>query len=433
MKANFFKLVIILLPIALAAGCAPFSTPRGPVYTAQAPPPRPLINQRDLTQNILSLQQELQENRISEEDRPGAEALLEIYKLLQGASAPSTSNTQYRFLIARIYLRLERIESAFQPPREKGPSGERTTMDLFSRKRNKILETYLSGDSRGVINQVLELKNRFGPGALTPGINLVFALSLANQGLFKEAIETGKRTAKELEKSPDLIILEGKIADWYSRLGQEDAAMLRYDKMNDLVDDRTALLSHLKQEFHMTTNQQEAQLIPLPRVIDMVEQKLQAHAFDQARVLLLQKRQDTTLSRAERETIDQALDRVEKAKRASQGREKKALEKIRGLLEKERYEDALSLLEDLRSQGIQDYELTDLQRAATEGLINRERKKAAALFLRARSAASSLEKKEYLRRSHDILQQLLDKFPSSPSRDRILQNLETVDKELSKW
>jgi len=261
MKANFFKLVIILL-IALAAGCAQFPRSRVPVYTAQAPPPRPLIDQRDLIQKILSLQQKLQENRISEEDRPGAEALLEIYKLLQGAPPPSTSETKYRFLVARIYLRLERIESAFQPPGEKGPSGERTTMDLFSRKRNKILETYLSGDSRGVINQVLELKNRFGPGALTPGINLVFALSLANQGLFKEAIETGERTARELEKGPDLIILEGKIAAWYSRLGQEDAAMLRYEKMNDLVDDRTALLNHLKQEFHATTNQQEAQLIP---------------------------------------------------------------------------------------------------------------------------------------------------------------------------
>ncbi len=430
MKGTYFKIMIVF--ILLAAGCARFPRPRGPVY-GQAPFSRSLIDQEELTRKMVSLQRKLQENSISEEDRPGAEALLEIYKLLEGASAPPTSESQYRHLIARIYLRLERVESAFQPPGETGPPEEKTTMDLFSRKRDKILATYLSGDSRGVINQVLELKNRFGPGALTPGISLVFALSLANQGMFKEAIETGERAARELEKSPDLIILESKIAAWYSRIGQEDAAMLRYEKMNDLMDDRTALLNHLKEELHATSNQQEAKLIPLPRVLSMVEEKLRAHSFDQAKMLLLQKRQDTALSPAEIDTIDQALERVQKAKQVSRGRENAALKKIRGLLEKERYEEALSFLEDLKSEGIQGYEVNDLQRAATEGFISRERKKAAALFLRARTAGSSLQKKEYLRQSHDVLQQLLDKFPSSPSRDKILQNLETVDRELAKW
>ena len=173
--------------------------------------------------------------------------------------------------------------------------------------------------------------------------------------------------------------------------------------------------------------------MPLPRILTMVEEKLQAHAFDQAKILLQQKRQDTALSPAERDTIDKALERVEKAKQASQGREEEALKQIRGLVEKERYDEALALLEDLKSEGIQDYQVTDLQQAATEGFISRERKRAAALFLRARTAGSSLEKKEYLRQSHDILQKLLDKFPSSPSRDKILQNLEMVDRELAKW
>jgi hypothetical protein len=431
MKATCLKFVIVFM--LLAAGCAQFPGERGPVFTDQEVASRPLIDQEELTGKMVALQRKLQGNSISEEDRPGAEALLEIYKLLQGAAAPSTNETQYRRLIARIYLRLERVESAFQPAGARGPSGERSTLDLFSNKRHKILETYLSGDSRGVINQVLELKNRFGPGALTPGINLVFALSLANQGMFKEAIETGERTVRELEKGPDLIVLEGKIAAWYSRLGREDAAMLWYDKMNDLMDDRTALLNHLKEDFHTTTNQQEAQLMPLPRILTMVEEKLQAHAFDQAKILLQQKRQDTALSPAERDTIDHTLERVEKTKQASQGREKEALEKIRGLVENENYADALALLEGLKSEGIQDYQVTDLQRAATEGFISRERKRAAALFLRARTAGSSLEKKEYLRQSHDILQKLLDKFPSSPSRDKILQNLEMVDRELAKW
>lgn len=430
MKTTHLKFVIVFM--LLATGCARFSGQRGPVFTGQEVS-RPLIDQEELSGKMLSLQRRLQENSISDEDRPGAEALLEIYKLLQGATAPSISESQYRRLIARIYLRLESVESAFQPAGAQGPSGETITLDLFSRKRDKILETYLSGNSRGVINQVLELKNRFGAGALTPGINLVFALSLANQGLFKEAIETGERTARELEKGPDLIILESRIARWHSRLGQEDAAMLRYEKVNDLMDDRTALVNHLKEELQATSNQQEAKLIPLPRILNMVEEKLRVRAFDQAEILLQQKRQDTALSPAETDTIDKALERVEKARQTSQGREEEALKKIRGLVEKERYDEALALLEDLKSEGIQGNQVTDLHRSATEGFISHERKRAAALFLRARAAGSSLEKKEYLRQSHDILQRVLDKFPSSPSRDKILQNLEMVDRELSKW
>ncbi len=423
----------MLVFLLVAAGCAGFPRTRGPVYTGAAPSSRPLIDQQELGRKMVSLQRKLQENSISEEDRPAAEALLEIYKLLQGTDSPSMTETQYRRLVARIYLRLERVESGFQPPGVRAPSAEKTIMDLFAGKRQRILQTYLSGDSRGVINQVLELKNRFGPGALTPDINLVFALSLADQGMFKEAIQTGERTARELEKEPDLMILESKIALWNSRLGREDAAMLRYDKMNDLMDDRRALLNRLKEELHVTSQRQEAKLIPLPRVLNMVEEKVRAHTFDEARELLLQKKQDPALSPAEISTIDKAVERVEKARQTARGREDEALKKIRGLVERERYDEALTLLEDLRSEGIHGYQFFDLQRTATEGFIRRERKKAAALFLRARTAGSSLEKKEYLRQSHDILQGLLDKFPSSPARDKILQNLEMVDRELSKW
>jgi len=431
MKSKYFHLVLIV--VFLAAGCAQFPGRKGPVYTGQAPAPRPLIDREDLVRKMVALQQKLQENRISEEDRPGAEALLEVYKLLQDAPFPSPNDSPYSRLIARIYLRLERIESAFQSPRNLGPSGEKTVMEAYRKKRQRILETYLSGNSRGVINQVLSLKNRFGDGALTPGINLVFAVSLANQGLFKEAIETGEVLAKKLEKRPDLLILQGKLATWYSRLGKEDAAMLRYDKMNDLMDDRTALLNRLKEELHAPSKRQKAMHLPLPRVLKKVEENLRERAFDDAKTLLTQKREDPSLSVAEKDTIDKALVRVERAKQAFEGKEKDALEKVRRLLEKEQYDQALDLLKNLKSEGFEGYQVSELERRATEGFIRRRRKKAAALFLRARTAGSSLEKKEYLRQSRNILQQLLDKFPSSPSRDKILQNLDMVDREMGKW
>ena len=209
--------------------------------------------------------------------------------------------------------------------------------------------------------------------------------------------------------------------------------MLRFEKVSDLMDDRTTLLNNLKQELQVPLKPREEDHISLPRILGMVEEQLQAHAFDQAARLLLQKRQDTSLSPSDLDTIDRTLERVEKAKEAYSGRERKALEQVRDLMENEKYDEALSMLEELKSEKIQGDEVASLEREVRERYINHERKKAAALFLRARTAGSSLEKKEYLRQSHDILQHLLDKFPSSPSRDKILQNLESVDRELAKW
>jgi tetratricopeptide (TPR) repeat protein len=432
MRTSPTKLVIGVLLILMIAGCAQFSGQRAPVSMGPEPAFRPLISQEELTEKIVSLQKRLQENSISEADRPGAKALLEIYKLLQDAP-PSMGETGYRQLIARLYLRLGRVETAFQTGGNEIESREKSTMDAFARKRDKIVSLYLSGDSQGVINGVLELKGEFGPSAMTPEISLIFACSLANQGLLKEAIDAGERAARALEQGPDLIILDSKMATWYSRLGQEDAAMLRFEKVSDLMDDRTTLLNNLKQELQVPLKPQEEDHISLPRILGMVEEQLQAHAFDQAARLLLQKRQDTSLSPSDLDTIDRTLERVEKAKEAYSGRERKALEQVRDLMENEKYDEALSMLEELKSEKIQGDEVASLEREVRERYINHERKKAAALFLRARTAGSSLEKKEYLRQSHDILQHLLDKFPSSPSRDKILQNLESVDRELAKW
>ncbi len=431
MKATMPKIVLLLM--LFAAGCTGFPGERGPVYTSQAPiTPRPLINQEKLVQKIVELQKKLQENRISEEDRPGAEALLQIYRLLQDAGSSSATDFSCNRLLARIYLRLEPIESTFQPPGDRSPLGQKITTDISKETRDKIFEAYLNGDSQGVINQVLELKKRFGSAAVTPGISLVFAFSLAQQGLFKEAVDIGENTARELEKRPDLLLLQGNIASWYSRLGKEDDALLHYDKMNDLLDDRTAFLNRLGEELHALRSEQETILMPLPRVLRKVDEKLQARAYEQAKLLLLQKRQDKTLSADERDTINTMLEQIEKEKMRSKNNENEAVKKVRQLVEQERFDEALTEIAKLKKKGIEEYQVADLQRSATEGFINRERKKAAALFLRARTAGSSLEKKEYLRKSHEILQQLLDKFPTSPSRDKILRNMDMIDKELNK-
>jgi outer membrane protein assembly factor BamD (BamD/ComL family) len=66
-----------------------------------------------------------------------------------------------------------------------------------------------------------------------------------------------------------------------------------------------------------------------------------------------------------------------------------------------------------------------------EGLIERDRNRAARLFLAARQATDPDQKDQYLRASFDILQALVEKYPTSPliakvraHRDRVREEME---------
>jgi len=454
MKGHLIHFLIFLLTVWIA-GCAQFAAQEREFIPHPEPISPLMMSTQDLDRKITSLQERIRDNKLSVKDQAGARELLGIYRLLKEASSRPMDNSGYRELINRVYERASRLDSAFQPVQEKSPSPDIYAVGLFSKKQRDIVDAYLSGDQKGVIDRVLALEKTFGPDALTPDVGLVFALSLAHEGLLEEAVDVGERVARELEQRPGLIMLETKIAQWYSRLGRDDEAMLRYERLTDVMDDKMAMLSSLKKELARSPAQSEGQSdqgaggkseitlggssnAAFQPLMKQVEECIQAHNFDGARELLIQKRQGA-LSPSDKETIDQALKSVARAedvylgeRMASLSREKKAVKDIRGLVEDEKYEEAVSGVEKLKSEGIQSNELNTLELEATEKLINRDRKRAAGLFLRAKKTESLTEKKHYLNRSRDLLQQLLYKYPSSPLYENIKSNLESVDKALGK-
>ena len=102
------------------------------------------------------------------------------------------------------------------------------------------------------------------------------------------------------------------------------------------------------------------------------------------------------------------------------------------LLEEERFEEVISRLEALESEQEDNRELIELKQFAIEKLINRERNRAAKIFLSAKETQDPEKKKEYLHESYEILESLVDKYPLSPLNSRLKSHMKIVSDELDK-
>jgi outer membrane protein assembly factor BamD (BamD/ComL family) len=69
---------------------------------------------------------------------------------------------------------------------------------------------------------------------------------------------------------------------------------------------------------------------------------------------------------------------------------------------------------------------------AVEKIINRERNKAAKLFLTARNTKEAAKKEELLNSSYNILKAVSDKYPASPLIPKVQDHMNQVTKELAK-
>jgi outer membrane protein assembly factor BamD (BamD/ComL family) len=79
-----------------------------------------------------------------------------------------------------------------------------------------------------------------------------------------------------------------------------------------------------------------------------------------------------------------------------------------------------------------DPEVRELKNSTVEKIINRERNKAAKLFLTARNTKNPAKKEELLNSSYNTLKAVADKYPSSPLIPKVYDHMLQVTKELAK-
>jgi hypothetical protein len=120
-------------------------------------------------------------------------------------------------------------------------------------------------------------------------------------------------------------------------------------------------------------------------------------------------------------------ERIERIAMKEQG-----LSHAKQLVEAEKFEEAIASIDTLGAEGSVSEASRALLDEAVAGIVNRERNRAAKAFYAAKQTDDPARKEAYLRTSHDILKQLLDKYPSSTLTSKIKSNFETVKSEMAK-
>jgi hypothetical protein len=110
----------------------------------------------------------------------------------------------------------------------------------------------------------------------------------------------------------------------------------------------------------------------------------------------------------------------------------KTLSHAKELVESEKFEEAITAIDALGVEESVDEAARAILDEAVSGIVNRERNRAAKAFYSAKQTDDPARKEAYLRASHDILKQLIDKYPSSILIQKIKSNLETVNSEMAK-
>jgi len=443
------------------------------------------LPEEKLGQEIGFLTAILEEGKLTPEDKVVAENLLKTCRNINRTVSGPVGEAEYRKIIVQLIGNLNTLERhVFLNVRKATGTGQ-APIELFFKRKKDILNSYLAGDYQRVISQCLELKKDFGRYAVTPQIGMLFSLALARKGMLEEAIDIGSSVVRKLEQEPGLILLETKIAEWQSRLGQDNAAIFNYEKVTDLMDERKALVEKLSKDLGQplpvstgvqnlkanpsqenqgktgttgtpgpgslqptkpvvqgSPNQAQSETgngIPnsMADLLILVKKMIHAHQFEDARAVLVRKKQEN-ISAADKQAIDQALKTLDQAENtflqeriASLGRED-ILKKIQKLIDEQKYKEAISRLQDLETAGTPSQEIMSMKQEAEQGFINQERNRAAEFFLKAKATNDPGEKEQYLDTSRDILNNLLNEFPLSPLYNKIKDNLEKVNEQLDK-
>ena len=450
-------LLLLILVAAWAGACAAPPTRRVPVFPEPVEHSDLLINEAQIDQKIRFLEGILANPDLPEPDRENAEAVLGAYRELKESAAVRLSDKDYQRLILSLFNAVSLMDEAYYG--ETGPPGDdKEAFALFADKRRAILNAYLKRDYKGVIEGTRGLRAKFGPHAMTPEIGILFALSLAEVGELSQAVEVGEGIADELDRVPDIMRLRSEIARWQLELGREDRALQTYERLTRDQDKRAALVQETARQIRARQQirpvdgailagpppaqghedpWQEGEYT-LDQLIEQVHALVQEHAYNKARLLILRER----LRRGdgpENELLDRELERIDQQEAEFQAQKqtrddylKETQETARQLMEEENYQGAVDALNQAEASQQLDPEARALKERAVENLINKERNRAAELFLAARKTDDPDKKRQLLVSAYDILKKLIEAYPTSPLNQKLRSHLAVVKNELDR-
>lgn len=449
-KINLAGIAVLSL-IALCYGCALQTQKNIPAQQEIRTAPLPY----NLELKVAHLDRILRSGVLDDQQMERVSRLRSIYEEIQQRAVDHQGQLECPDAATLLFKTLDDLEDMILTKTQTRDDLRKEVIHQYAETRKKIFDKYLYGDYQGVIDHASELEAVLGSDALTSEIRLVFALSLAKKGMLEEALNAAERTLGELEGRPDLVHLRANVVEWQSALGDRAKALEAYEKLLDNLDERKAVFARTQK--NLTEKREETaakdrtsdietdasmpsgkESKAIENLIEEVEGLIGSNEFQRAKLLII-KQKIRVQDESETVLLEKTFQRVEQAEAEFQRQahnaapvEQDALSVARALVEDEKLEEALEYIKAIEKTENISADMVSLRALATERLINREREKAARLFLMSKNSTNAEKKKEYLVSSYKLLTKLIEQYPLSPSSQKVISNINTVEKELMK-
>ena len=449
MRINI-KIIILLtiLPIFLVTGCISSRAPipdRGIVQYYKPP----AISNDTLDRRIDNIKTLLEENSLSDDRKDTAISILKVYDKIKSLDQENLTEKEYRKTVKLLFNTLVEVEQQYfyNGIVSKDTAGE-IIFENYSELKKEIYEDYFTGNLKGVISGCDDLISRFGKSGLTPDLGIIFVEALSKSNMTSEALTVAKSILGAVENRPDLIRLLADTIELDLKMGETEDARLIYEKMVDIINDRNSLfkkaggiLAEAQGESSAVDESLKERIpgidpeksIQMKQLVDDVEKLISQKDFSGARLELVRRRLRAEEG-PELELIEQLLKSVDKAEEGfakDNSHDNLVIEDARRLIEEEKYEEALDIIEPIIVEG-ENYKAEKLKKEAIEKLIMRDKNIAAKLKIAASNEGDIKKKRDLLLRAKTIFQNLIDKYSESPLIDKVKRNISVVDEELIK-
>ena len=437
--------------VSLFFACAPQVRRESPVPPPQEVRSLPPLHLEGLDKKIASLRDFLETKGLNEEETAVARSLLATYESIREVLSYPLFPDDYHRIVDLLYGNLRYLDEVHLKTMRRLRT---QTAQAYFERRKTILSDYLSGKHLSVIEACAEFEKELAPAGLTSEIALLCALSLGENGGYEDALRISEAISPKLEKEPGFTWLKLKSIEWKVALGKQDEALREYKQLTGRFREEEALLksaerSVLPEPSKVTAAESpekevasiETQAPPsmtTEEVLKKADELVKSGESEKAQFLLYQHRLRLEEG-PEADAVDHALESFGDTATTSpppaepEGPTVAELVKMASaLIDGEKYEEALVKLNELKQKESLSPDGQRLETRAVEKIINRERNKAAEIFLRARNTADPEKKEELLKSSYNILKAVAEKYPDSPLNKKINDNMRAIENELKK-
>ena len=445
--------------VSLLFACAPQVRRETRVPPPPEVQPLPPLHLEGIDKKIASLRDFLETKGLNEEETAVARSLLATYESIREVLRYPLFPDDYHRIIDLLYGNLRYLDEVHLKTMQRLRT---QTAQAYFERRKTILSDYLSGKYLSVIEACAELEKELAPAGLTSEIALLCALSLGENGGYEDALRISEAIRPELEKEPGFTWLKLKSIEWKVALGKQDEALREYEELAARLREEEALLKSAERrvlpepskvtaaerpEREVATLETEA---PAPmtteEILKKADELVKSGDREKAEFLLYQHRLRLE-DGPEAEAVDYALESLGDTATTSPPPAEpegpspaepegptvaEVVKMASALIDGEKYEEALVKLNELKQKESLTPDGQKLEARAIEKIINRERNKAAEIFLRARNTADPEKKEELLKSSYNILKAVAEKYPDSPLNKRINDNMRAIENELKK-